>query len=160
MRYRFIILTLITVIGQSSCKKEDLEIGKACRTDKLISSWTIEEFDIPFDINEREIHFPSESTGYIAGYNGQILKTTDSGETWQKLNTGSSLHLLTVFFVNPEIGFVGGVGRENSLDEESGMGSPFFKTTDGGITWERNYFKGFSFRDLYFFDEENGIASC
>ena len=54
------------------------------------------------------IHFPADSVGYVVGKNGIVLKSTDSGTTWNNLPSGISDHLEAVFFINPDVGFAGG----------------------------------------------------
>ncbi len=33
------------------------------------------------------VDFPTATTGYISGYNGNIIKTVDNGSTWFQLTT-------------------------------------------------------------------------
>ena len=149
---------LFTALVTSSCTKDKVETEEECYFSQHLNGWEIESFDSPLDIIGRDMYFPSENTGYIVGYDGLVLKTTDGASSWQQLSTGSTLNLLTVHFVNEKIGYVAGIGRTNSFGEENGIGAPFFKTTDGGNSWDRNYLMDFYFHDLYFFSEEKGIA--
>lgn len=66
----------------------------------------------------------SKNVGYIVGNNGIILKTTNGGMTWAKLNSGVTRTLYSVFFLNEQLGFAGGSSRT------------LLKTTNGGITWD------------------------
>ncbi len=77
----------------------------------------------------QDIHFPSESTGYVVGSGSSILKTTDRGKNWSKIRgddiAWSALASYNaVFFIDPLKGYVAG---DNGRIE---------KTTDGGETWE------------------------
>ena len=61
------------------------------------------------------------NTGYIAGDNGTVLKTTN-GTVWQRLNTPTTSNLYTVFFIDIDNGYAAG---ENII----------LKTFDGGSSW-------------------------
>ena len=55
---------------------------------------------------------------------GKILKTTNGGQTWSTLSTGTYYSFTSVFFVNSNVGFaVGDYWNE------------IVKTTDGGASW-------------------------
>jgi len=69
------------------------------------------------------LDFVNNSTGYAGGDFGTIMKTTDNGDTWTKLNTGFSDRLLSIDFIDGNTGFAGG---DDQLLK---------KTTDGGQTW-------------------------
>ena len=69
-----------------------------------------------------KVHFINSYTGYIVGENGEIIKTTNTGENWVTLNSGTTQNLRSVFFVNADTGWV--VGTDDILI-----------TTNGGNTW-------------------------
>ena len=76
------------------------------------------------------IDFPasdSNQTGYSVGDLGIILKTTNGGSTWQPQQSGTSLRLNKVYFVDQDFGFVVG---ENGL---------ILRTTSGGEPVNRIY---------------------
>ena len=60
---------------------------------------------------------------FIAGGHGTILKSTDDGFTWSRLNCGWGYDLYSVCFINPDTGFAAG---DRCL---------LVKTTDGGEHW-------------------------
>lgn len=60
--------------------------------------------------------------GWICGYQGMILRTTDRGATWSGTTINTNYHLESVHFVNPYVGYTSGVPG-------------IFKTVDGGVTW-------------------------
>ncbi len=70
------------------------------------------------------LDFPNLNTGYASGNNGTVLKTTNSGSTWFKQNTGISGNFGGLFiFDNGTTGYaVGEFGK-------------IIKTIDGGQTW-------------------------
>jgi len=67
------------------------------------------------------VHFIDGDTGFAVGWFGSVLKTTDGGGTWERV-AGLYNSLRSVYFADPQVGFV--------------VGSGLFKTTDGGLTWE------------------------
>ena len=95
----------------------------------------------------------------MVGYNGDIFKTSDSGVTWQKLNSGTILHLHSVFFLNEYVGFASSQAMGDCLDADCDKGSVLLKTTDGGETWAKTFFPDYSrILSLKFFNTLNGVA--
>ena len=82
----------------------------------------------PTDDFFRSIHFPTATTGYICGYSGTLLKTTDGGRTWNTIREGGSVGkkhqaFRAVWFVSAEKGYLVG---DNGL---------FWRTENGGADW-------------------------
>ena len=79
-------------------------------------------FDISFPEGQSEIGF---AVGSTVTYNGDgiILKTTDSGYTWEQISDSDIPGLEAVFFLDLNTGYA--AGWDNYL----------VKTTDGGETW-------------------------
>jgi photosystem II stability/assembly factor-like uncharacterized protein len=76
------------------------------------------------DKNLEALQFPVDDlTGYAAGAQGTILKTTDGGATWVAQTSGSAAGLRGMCFLNNSTGFVVGSGGE------------ILRTDDGGETW-------------------------
>ena len=88
-------------------------------------------------VGANDIHFPTDSIGYIVGNLGKVLKTTDAGDSWLDFSTASITgSLKTVWFTSPDTGFV---GRTTTF----GM----YKTTNGGLTWSQNF--GYNLTNCY-----------
>lgn len=86
-----------------------------------VAQWTITS--APLTARKDDIFFIGADTGWAAcGDDGAIIRTYDSGATWQTVHFGSS-YLRSIEFATPLVGFCG------SLD------GGFLKTTDGGDTW-------------------------
>jgi photosystem II stability/assembly factor-like uncharacterized protein len=88
---------------------------------------------VPADGND--LYFINDSTGFLAPYSPYVLKTTDSGKTWEPCKTdkapqGENNGLYSLFFLNSNIGWAGGVSGRLLL------------TTDGSATatWPKAYF--------------------
>jgi len=69
------------------------------------------------------VDFVDNNTGYAAGNFGTILKTTDNGSNWNKVNTGFSDRLLSLDFIDANTGFAGGTDQLLK------------KTINGGLNW-------------------------
>lgn len=85
--------------------------------------------------------------GWICGFNGMIIRTTDGGNSWRG-TTVNAYHLESVHFPTLQIGYVSGV-------------EGIFKSTDGGATWfdvtpagtrDTTFFWG-----CYFLNENYGV---
>jgi len=87
------------------------------------------------------------STGYLAGLNGSIYKTIDSGNTWNSQTSITSQHLWSIYFVDNNLGYAAG---------DTGT---IIKTTDGGVGWS-NLTSGTSnnLYDVFFIDNLKGYA--
>jgi hypothetical protein len=90
-------------------------------------SWTSEQ---PTDHILQTMFFINKDTGWIAGNEGVILKTTDAGLTWdsQLLNGTNYGTLTSLCFVDENTGWASGSG----LDVNGGV---ILKTTNGGVNW-------------------------
>jgi photosystem II stability/assembly factor-like uncharacterized protein len=123
-----------------------------------LNGWEVSKLSYDFSINSRDTYFVNTDVGFVAGYNGDIYKTTDSGKTWGKKNSGTTLHLHSIFFLNENVGFISSQSM-NCLDSDCNKGSVLLKTTDGGETWTKYFFPDYyRILSLKFFDELKGIA--
>ncbi|MBP6185844.1 MAG: hypothetical protein KA479_12955 [Saprospiraceae bacterium] len=99
--------------------------GVVYRTDNQGNTWSIQDV---YGDHYMAIHFPEPETGYIVGYGGSILKTTNRGSTWEnqhgkKRLSVSSSAFRDVYFQNAQRGVI--VGDE---------GTAWF-TKNGGSDW-------------------------
>jgi photosystem II stability/assembly factor-like uncharacterized protein len=95
------------------------------KSSDLGETWQFTQVINDHDIEFHAIDFPSETIGYAvgSGTHETMVKTTDSGNTWHVLTTGSTSGLNAVHFLDENTGFVYG---ENGL---------ILKTTNGGTTF-------------------------
>jgi photosystem II stability/assembly factor-like uncharacterized protein len=88
----------------------------------LIAQSHWETLNVPVASRYDDVFFLNENEGFAVNSEGEYLKTTDGGKTWQIEKTFDE-YLRCIEFIDSQIGFIG------SLD------SAFYKTTDGGLTW-------------------------
>jgi len=92
---------------------------------KSFCQWEQIALPLPYNTNYwLEIWFLQDDPnyGWICGFNGLVIRTTDMGKTWEGSQVGSIYHLESVCFVDKLHGFVSGPGG-------------IYRSDDGGITW-------------------------
>ncbi|MFM9837456.1 MAG: Ig-like domain-containing protein [Cyclobacteriaceae bacterium] len=125
-----------------------------CSVDYLSSSFTSEDL--------RTIYFIDANTGFIGGSNQSIIKTTDGGKNWfpATVNMNSNVNVpqfLDISFGTSTVGYA--VGTYTSSTKAT-----FFKTLDGGNTWNdissagTNLGTGPLYFGVYFKDANTGYA--
>ena len=77
------------------------------------------------------ITFVNDTLGWIVGYNGIILNTTNGGSSWTEQHRAPQVVFSSVDFLNDTIGYA--VGARGSFPYENGV---VLKTTNGGANWE------------------------
>jgi len=83
-----------------------------------------------------DICFVDAEHGWAVGHNSTIIRTTNGGETWEKVDfpdEGISYKFQRVEFVNPQIGYL--IGQSHDA-EKSAYKPTLLVTMDGGVTWE------------------------
>ena len=69
----------------------------------------------------RRLYCFNKNNCWAYGYNGQLVFSSDTGNTWTQQNTGTTTTLSTIGFSNPKLGWLGGSG--------------LLTTTNGGASW-------------------------
>lgn len=87
----------------------------------------------------QSVFFINAGSGFVAGSNGGIYKTIDSGRTWTSLSSTVTLPIYSLFFLDAQKGFA--VGGQNSCGGTGCIppGAFILETLDGGQTWEKVY---------------------
>jgi len=166
-----LLLTMIALaLTPFSCKKEPLVLGRPC-SDPL-EGWEISSVEYPDVQRQNDLFFPTNETGFSVGNAGTIMKTSNGGLDWEVLeqyyaaaegtnqNALTKARLLTTYFVDELVGYAGGEGEKSYFDNTN-TNAVFLKTIDGGNTWNKQYLDNIiEIKDLFFFDQENGLAYC
>lgn len=156
MKKYFILAIVMTSLFWSSCEKETANTPSHI---EILENWTVTKRIHNLSINHRDLFFVNANTGFIVGYNGEIYKTSNAGQIWQKQNSGTTLHLFSVNFMDPNIGFASGDAMHGCLDDDCDQGAVLLKTTNGGANWIKVLFPDYeSIKSLHFYDEMNGLA--
>ena len=71
----------------------------------------------------KTVKFINALTGWVAGGNGAILKTTDGGNNWSLQTSGTTKTLRSIFFLDANNGWA------------CGDGGTIITTSNGGTTW-------------------------
>ncbi len=91
--------------------------------------------------------------GWISGYGGKVLRTTDKGLTWTKSIINHADQLESIYFLNEQVGYT--VSAYSEILRASSM----YRTEDGGVTWkEITPDRTLSYWGCYFLDENYGVV--
>ena len=94
------------------------------KTTNLGITWSF--VGLPTSEYMNNMYFKDQSNGYISSQSGKIYRSTDSGSSWNTINTGIQSNIVDISFINSLTGFA--AGNTNS-------GSLIFKSTNEGNTW-------------------------
>ncbi len=126
---------------------------------------------LPISVDFKTVKFIDVSTGWAAGDNGNILKTTDGGINWSVQTSGTNNTIRSIFFIDASNGWACGDmgtiistnnGGTNWTAQNSpytsqytsirfantltgwiiGKGSVLLKTVDAGATWTQQMSQG------------------
>jgi photosystem II stability/assembly factor-like uncharacterized protein len=100
--------------------------GAVYRTEDQGRSWQL--LDVRGDYYTG-MDFPTRDTGYMVGYGGSILKSTDSGSTWRTIRTGGQFNVSGPAF--RYIHF-----RDTQTGIAAGERGVAWLTRDGGHSWQ------------------------
>jgi photosystem II stability/assembly factor-like uncharacterized protein len=119
------------------------------------ASWTVVPPDDVIDINElggdlallEDMAYLDEQTIIAAGQNqALVLKSTDGGLNWNRIDINSSLEIYAVDFANTQTGFA--VGRSGRV----------YETYDGGNSWTETIPNNSTLRKVSFTSESTGFV--
>ncbi|MDQ1266904.1 MAG: hypothetical protein QG635_2057, partial [Bacteroidota bacterium] len=122
------LLSIIFILASSlyllnSCVENTSEVSIAAEVSQISTTFTA---------NLHSVAFANSNVGYAVGDSGSIIKTTDGGDTWFNLFSGSSNGLACINVVNDNNIFVGG----NDI---------ILHSTNQGYSWEEMYIPGDGF---------------
>jgi photosystem II stability/assembly factor-like uncharacterized protein len=115
---------------------------------EVISQWTWQN-PLPTGATYRGCDFIDPMSGWIVGYCGCIMRTSDGGLSWEVQHSGVKADLYAVCFINENYGWA--VGNYGTI----------LHTKNGGETWsvQKSYGgSGYYISSIYFKDSLNGWA--
>ena len=173
MKYLLIIIAICLVSCSNSTDNSE-----------KLQEW--EFLDYSLTENLTDVEFLNDDFGIISGCLGTLLKTTNGGDTWEKLDVGINHSFLKVFALNENEFFTSRIGlyktNDNGgsfddlggLSEEPGSifsihffnsdnglickGGRILKTTNAGENWQEVYNSGFA-SNMQFVSESVGFIS-
>lgn len=91
------------------------------------SGWLIQPTPVTEDLYA--VYFVNPYTGFAAGQNGRIIKTTNGGINWIIIGAGvTNQYLQVIQFFDPNTGYITG-------NWTGSVNNNFWKTTNGGLNW-------------------------
>jgi photosystem II stability/assembly factor-like uncharacterized protein len=124
-----------------------------CFFPELYSQWEWQN-PLPQGNSLYSVQYVSENLVWSSGTTGTLLKSTDSGESWESIKLSDRMYVFDIFFINEETGWI--CGESEDLDSKS-----ILRTTNSGQTWEIQYSQtqGGAFKSIVFADENYGWAA-
>jgi photosystem II stability/assembly factor-like uncharacterized protein len=131
----FLFFLSLLLIGLFSCSDQK-------------NNWEIHTTGMNDNFHDIEIITSTTAIAYSYG-SGKIIKTEDTGKSWDIIYQLDSIYLEQIQFINPNLGFI--CGNDNTL----------LKTTNGGRNWESiaidTLENSASIYGMYFIDENIGF---
>jgi photosystem II stability/assembly factor-like uncharacterized protein len=103
-----------------------------------------------------KLSFLDSLRGWVAGFQGTILRTTNGGLTWQTQNSGITNDIHDIFMLNDRLGWA--LAFEHFVDTATWYGTKILKTTNGGTTWTNEQYSksGEFFNAVFYMDSLRG----
>lgn len=143
------IATLIIAFAVASCSNDNNDNSITIGDLKVENLKTLET-NIPQDFYD-DLTFTDNAVGYAISRTGKIIKTNDAGVTWTILNSGVTIPLKKIHFVNNNLGFA--IGSDQN-------GNYVLKTNNAGQTWTSTNLStssNNSINSIYFKNESVGF---
>jgi len=101
--------------------------------------------------------FINPSTGWISGDSGTIIRTTNSGNNWTILNSGTFNNIEDIFFLNERLGWA--LTYQVFPDSNEFPGTEILTTTNGGNIWLSSMFPDTNMfmKTVYYMDSLRGF---
>ena len=115
--------------------------------------WDVKEYSVE-SIFMRTIYFLDSLNGWMGGFPGEMVFTTDGGDQWEQANIdsggASGFPVLNFNFYNDQYGYANG----GHID----LAGVIWRTTNYGQSWASTVLGPEPIQELYFFDSLNVIG--
>jgi photosystem II stability/assembly factor-like uncharacterized protein len=128
------IAVLLIICCQLGCKR-DLLVRPLSAPPSTIDGLDLTFLQTGLHNSLSSVWFISENVGFVAAFDGSVYKTTDGGNSWLQVTSGTTLPLYAIHFLNSIEGFM--VGGQTSGTGPVPPGAIMLHTTDGGQTWNK-----------------------
>jgi photosystem II stability/assembly factor-like uncharacterized protein len=125
--------------------------GTILRTIDAGKTWVVQDADLILDL--KEIIFFGEQTGYMYGtygyLNSKCFRTSDGGLHWEEVfgMEGGNEKINSMYFNSDSTGWLTAYNQ-------------YFKTTDGGDTWNKQTFEAFNdIHDIAYLNPDTGFMA-
>ena len=85
----------------------------------------------PAHARHDDVFFLDASNGWLVNTRGEVHRTRDGGESWERVATVPGVFLRCVGFASPSRGWAGNINATT----QARVGAALFETADGGVTW-------------------------
>jgi photosystem II stability/assembly factor-like uncharacterized protein len=121
------------------------------------SQWFQQNSGVNYQLNS--VYFIDQNTGFAAGFNGSVLKTTNGGTNWTaSIILDTIVTYNSIYFINPNTGYI--AGRILILGSNFEAEPKIIKTTNSGVSWFSVLNdSGYTLRSIYFINSNTGFAS-
>lgn len=137
-----------------------VEVKSKLKEDRATSgNWRVKVLTGQEDL--RSLQFVDESEGWAVGIGNGLYKTSDGGETWERVMIADSIGMSVskLYFVNQSVGWVVLAGEDKNASDHRVSTIKITKTSDGGKTWNVQFTdEGVRISRMKFVDEQNGWA--
>jgi photosystem II stability/assembly factor-like uncharacterized protein len=80
-----------------------------------------------------DVHFISPTLGWSVNGEGNVFRTSDGGETWERMLHQPGTFFRAIAFVDSLTGFAANIGTDYFPNVTDTV--PLYRTRDGGVTW-------------------------
>ena len=109
-----------------------VSIQEGSKTQSVLPQWTKLSTE-PYPGKQDDIFFVDAKLGFYGNGAGKIFRTTDGGETWQKVFEQKGTFVRCLAFTDDKHGVMGNIGPGYFPGVTDP--NPLYRTEDGGATW-------------------------
>lgn len=137
--------------GIAACSNYQINTSAILKTTNCGTNWDIKYSKTQIALRST-IQFINPNTGYAGSWTGDtaLVKTTDGGETWQKVYVSGAIGIDKICFIDAITGYMAGYGMDSKPS--------VLKTTNSGLNWTKIYShsNAIMYMSMYFVNANTG----